>query len=248
MYGAAPVAEFFILPGEALRHFASQHSLVYFRHVKHTADLVIQPYYLGARFVGCFGGQCDAVGGYRAEKVGECGQQFGIGYLDPQTAILVSASPALLAFASAVVSATHSVAAAWASDEDGQLEYVPCFVRVPLGVAPMFCFLYFLIGRLVDDRRIHLCAEIFCIVNEMLEPPLIPAGNAVPVFDFLSVQLLGYGQHRGAVKVGGKDPFQHFALLWLYDDNAVFTAVAVRQGSVFHSVLTVLSWEFARSV
>ena len=93
------------------------------------------------------------------------------------------------------MSAAHSVTAAWASDGDGQLEYVPCFVRVPLGVAPMLCFLYFLIGRLVDDRRIHLCAEIFCIVNEMLEPPLVPTGNAVPVFDFLSVQLLGYGQH-----------------------------------------------------
>ena len=47
----------------------------------------------------------------RAEKVGKCGQQFGIGYLDPQTAILVFASPALLAFASAVMSAAHSVTA-----------------------------------------------------------------------------------------------------------------------------------------
>ena len=90
------------------------------------------------------------------------------------------------------MSATHSVAAAWASDGDGQLEYVPCFVRVPLGVAPILCFLHFLIGRLVDDRRIHLCTEIFCVVNEMLEPSLVPVGNAVPVFDFLSVQLLGY--------------------------------------------------------
>lgn len=192
MYGAAPVAEFFILPGEALRHFASQHSLVYFRHVKHTADLVIQPYYLGTRFVGCFGRQCDAVGGYRAEKVGECGQQFGIGYLDPQTAGRVLTSPTLLAFASAVVSAAHSVAAAWASDGDGQLEYVLCFVHILLCVAPMLCFLYFLIGCSVDDRRIHLCTEMFCVVNEMLEPPLVPTGNAVPVFDFLSVQLLGY--------------------------------------------------------
>ena len=26
----------------------------------------------------------------------------------------------------------------------------------------------------------------------MLEPSLVPVGNAVPVFDFLSVQLLGY--------------------------------------------------------
>lgn len=168
LYGTAPIAEFFVFLPEALRYFASQHSLVYFRHVKHTADLVIQPYYLGARFVGCFGRQCDTVGGYRAEKVGKCGQQFGIGYLDSQTAGRVFAGPALLAFASAVVSAAHSVTAAWASDGDGQLEYVLCFVRVLLCVAPMLCFLYFLIGRLVDDRRIHLCAKIFCIVNEML--------------------------------------------------------------------------------
>ena len=243
MYGAAPVAEFFIFPGEALRHFASQHRLVYFHHVKHTADLVIQAYYLGARFVGCFGRQCDAVGGYRAEKVGECGQQLGIGYLDPQTAGRVLTSPALLAFASAVVSAKHSVAATWASDGDGQLEYVLCFVRVPLCVAPMLRFLYFLIGRLVDDRRIHLCAEVFCIINEVFEPPLVPIGNAVPVFDFLSVQLLGYGQHRGAVKVGGIYLFQYFAFLRFYDDNAVFTAVAVRQGSVFHSVSPSFLWD-----
>ena len=195
LYGAAPVAEFFIFPGEALRHFASQHRLVCFRHVEHSADLVVQPYYLGARLVGCFGRLFDAVGGYRAEKVGECGQQFSIGYLDSQTAGRVLTSPTLLAFASAVVSTAHSVTAAWASDGDGQLEYVLCFVRVLLCVAPMLCFLHFLIGRLVNDRRIHLCTEIFCVVNEMLEPPLVPTGNAVPVFDFISVQLLGYGQH-----------------------------------------------------
>lgn len=168
LYGAALIAKLFVFLPEALRHFASQHRLVYFHHVKHTADLVIQPYYLGARFVGCFGRQCDTVGGYRAEKVGECGQQFGIGYLDSQTAGRVLTSPALLAFASAVVSAAHSVTAAWASDGDGQPEYVLCFARVLLCVAPMLCFLHFLIGCLVDDRRIPLCAEVFCIVNEML--------------------------------------------------------------------------------
>ena len=33
---------------KALGHFASQGSLVYFSSVKHSADFVVQPYYLGA--------------------------------------------------------------------------------------------------------------------------------------------------------------------------------------------------------
>ena len=154
LYGAALIAKLFVFLPEALRHLASQYSLVYFRHVEHSADLVVQPYYLGAWLVGCFGRLFDAVGGYRAEKVGECGQQLGVGYLDSQTAGRVLTSPTLLAFASAVVSAAHSVTAAWASDGDGQLEYVLCFVHILLCVAPMLCFLYFLIGCLVYDRRI----------------------------------------------------------------------------------------------